>query len=41
MASHEVSLNLSRPVPINRSKTAYHLDWPEFAKVMAEAGHPA
>jgi hypothetical protein len=72
MASHEVSLNISQPVPIgnvdieiavrrdgkafgkvkiskgtidwmpaNKSKTAYYLDWAEFAKFMAEAGHPA
>jgi len=70
MASHEVSLNISQPVPIgnvdieiavrrdgkafgkvkiskgtidwmpaNKSKTAYYLDWAEFAKFMAETGH--
>ena len=71
MATHEVSLNISRPVPVgnvdveiavrrngrafgkvkiskgaidwmpaNKSKTAFYLDWAEFAKVMADAGHP-
>ena len=70
MANHEVSLNITRPIPIgsvdieipvrrngralgkvkiskgaidwmpaNKSKTAYYLDWSEFAKVMAEHGH--
>jgi len=70
MAQHEVSLNISRPIPVgnvdleiavrrdgrafgkvkiskgaidwmpaNKSKTAYYLDWAEFAKLMAEHGH--
>jgi hypothetical protein len=72
MASHDVSLNISKPIPVgnvdieipvrrngrafgkvkiskgaidwmpaNKSKTAYYLDWGEFAKVMADYGHPA
>jgi hypothetical protein len=71
MATHEVSLNIARPIPIgsvdieipvrrngrafgkvkisrgaidwmpaNKSKTAFYLDWNEFAKFMAEKGHP-
>ncbi|HLN06643.1 MAG TPA: hypothetical protein VK217_10215 [Acidimicrobiales bacterium] len=71
MANHEVSLTISRPIPVgnvdieipvrrtgrafgkvkiskgsidwmpaNKSKTAYWLDWGEFAKVMAEHGRP-
>jgi hypothetical protein len=71
MATHEVSLNISRAIPVgnvdlefavrrngrafgkvkvsrgaidwmpaNKSKTAYYLDWGEFAKVMANNGHP-
>jgi hypothetical protein len=71
MANHEVSLNITRPIPVgnvdveisvrrngrafgkvkiskgaidwmpaNKSKTAYYLDWNEFAKVMAQNGHP-
>jgi hypothetical protein len=69
MATHEVSLNITKPIPVgnvdievpvrrngrafgkvkiskgaidwmpaNKSKTAYYLDWSEFAKVMAEYG---
>ena len=71
MATHEVSLNISRAIPVgnvdievavrrngrafgrvkiskgsidwmpaNKSKTAYYLDWSEFAKLMAQDGHP-
>jgi hypothetical protein len=69
MATHEVSLNITKPVPIgsvdieipvrrngrafgkvkiskgaidwmpaNKSKTAYYMEWGEFAKFMAEHG---
>jgi hypothetical protein len=72
MANHEVSLNISRPIPVgnvdveipvrrngrafgkvkiskgsidwmpaNKSKTAYWLDWGEFAKFMAETATPS
>jgi hypothetical protein len=27
-------------MPANKSKTAYYLDWSEFAKFMAQNGHP-
>jgi hypothetical protein len=27
-------------MPANKSKTAYYLDWAEFAKLMAEHGRP-
>ena len=71
MATHDVSLNITKPIPVgnvdievpvrrngrafgkvkisrgaidwmpaNKSKTAYYLDWSEFAKVMAEYGRP-
>jgi hypothetical protein len=71
MATHDVSLNITKPIPVgnvdieipvrrngrafgkvkiskgaidwmpaNKSKTAYYLDWAEFARVMAEYGHP-
>ena len=71
MANHEVSLNITKPVPVgnvdieipvrrngrafgkvkisrgaidwmpaNKSRTAYYLDWGDFAKFMAEHGRP-
>jgi hypothetical protein len=71
MATHDVSLNITKPIPVgnvdieipvrrngrafgkvkiskgaidwmpaNKSKTAYYLDWGEFAKVMAQYGRP-
>jgi hypothetical protein len=71
MATHDVSLNISRPIPVgnvdieipvrrngrafgrvkiskgsidwmpaNKSKTAYWLDWAEFARFMADNGRP-
>jgi hypothetical protein len=27
-------------MPANKSKTAYYLDWSEFARFMAQDGHP-
>jgi hypothetical protein len=27
-------------MPANKSKTAYYLDWSEFANFMAQDGHP-
>jgi hypothetical protein len=71
MATHDVSLNMTKPIPgrqrrhrgtgsrsgrasgkvkiskgaidwmpANKGKSAYYLDWSEFAKVMAECGRP-
>jgi hypothetical protein len=27
-------------MPANKSRTTYYLDWSEFAKIMADEGHP-